>query len=545
MSGKVTGGENKKHIFVNICYIVALCIVLLPLLVIAKYNYPSADDWSFGSDTFNAIQQGEGIFTVLKFSFKTMAKYYTNWEGRFMIVFLASLQPGIWGEGYYCVVPWLMLGALIVSQMIFFGLIFGQGSKQNRFLWLPVAIPTLIIQILYTPNVVESFYWYNGAVNYTFMFGLSLILSVLFLKIGFGNIKGWKRIPAGLVAGILAVIIGGDNFSTSLSTLLFMLSSYILIPIVCGTDRGIHVSEKDNERYNKKVLFDKNLLKKLFVRTWYIVTLLSASFLVCVCAPGVGRRLEGNFGGQTTGNAFGAVFMSLVRSATNIYSWTDGKIILMLLLIIPFVYMAVRNYDGSVVSGVVFRFRLPGIFTLVSFGIYASQMTPTLYVDGTVGGGRIAAILYYSYHFWLVCNVCYWVGWIYEMRHKFPDAAAKIFSKSGYAVRRFIIPYCALVGLCLVGIVYMRDLKTVSSYKAYRDLRQGWAKQYAIEWEERLEVLHDDGITQVEFEPLSVYPETILYTDLQDEEGYTWVNKACARYYGKEKISVLSNEEDE
>lgn len=540
MSDKVTGNENKKLIFVNICYIVALCIVLLPLLAIAKYNYPSADDWSFGCDTYNAVRQGEGIFTVLKLSFKTVSKYYMNWEGRFMIVFLASLQPGIWGEGYYCVVAWIIFAALIASQMIFFGMIFCQGGRRNRFLWIPVVVPTLMMQILFTPNVVESFYWYNGAVNYTFMFGLSLILMVLFLKLGTGSIKGWKMIPAGVTACILSIIIGGDNFSTSLSTLLFMLASYLLFPVLCGKEGCGNVSQKDD----RTVWFDKVLFKNIVSRTWYLVLLLSACLMICICAPGVSKRLDGNFGGQTTGNAPYAVFMSLVRSATNIYSWTNVKIILMLFLIIPFIYMAVRNYYNNVGPEIVFNFKLPGVFTLVTFGIYASQMTPTLYVDGTVGGGRIAAILYYSYHFWLICNLCYWMGWIYGRKHKFKDAAVKMFSGAGRLVTRFIIPYCALIGLLLVGIIYMCDLKTVSSYKAYRDLRQGWARQYAVEWEERLRILHDSEITQVEFEPLTVYPETILYTDLQDEEGYTWVNSACARYYGKEKISVLSNDSE-
>ena len=177
---------------------------------------------------------------------------------------------------------------------------------------------------------------------------------------------------------------------------------------------------------------------------------------------------------------------------------------------------------------------------MFTFGLYASQITSTLYVDGTTGGGRVAAILYYSYHVWRVGNVCYWTGWFCRKRQKWPVFLEKTFSAAGSFVRRFLIPYCAVAGIILVGGIYTCDLKEISSYRAYRDWRQGWAQQYAIEWRARLEVLHDKNITQVEFAPLSVYPETMIYTDLQDADGYIWVNKACANYYDKEYIHIVN-----
>ena len=35
-------------ILINIVCVLALAVILWPLLVISKYNYPSADDWSYG-----------------------------------------------------------------------------------------------------------------------------------------------------------------------------------------------------------------------------------------------------------------------------------------------------------------------------------------------------------------------------------------------------------------------------------------------------------------------------------------------------------------
>lgn len=41
------------------------------------------------------------------------------------------------------------------------------------------------------------------------------------------------------------------------------------------------------------------------------------------------------------------------------------------------------------------------------------------------------------------------------------------------------------------------------------------------------------------FRPLN-YVELLMYTDLQPENGYAWVNTACAEYYGKESVTVVA-----
>ena len=503
---KGLGNGAGGRLLITCCCVLALCVVITPLLMNARYNYPSADDWSFSERTYDSVQAGGGIVGVMRAAFETAVYYRGAWEGRFTIPFLGALQPGIWGEECYGAVTWILLGGLILGEIALFGGSFRQCGQARGRSWLPIALFTLIMQILYTPSVVESFYWYNGAVNYTFVFAMSLLFVALFTRLALGGGRTWKLGVMAVASGILAVMIGGGNYSTSLSILLFMVLFYLAV--------GVYGIE---------------LLKRAFVRTWYLFLLEGGSFLACILAPGNTVRLAGNFGGATR-SAGWAVGMSLVRSATNIYSWTNVKIILMLVLILPFAWQAVQ--------GAGFDFRWPALFTLSTFGLYASQITPTMYVDGTTGGGRMAAILYYSYHIWLVGNTCYWVGWICKRRRKWPALVERFFSAAALLARKYLIPYCAVIGIVLAGVIYCFDLKEISSYRAYRDWRQGWTRQYALEWRERLEVLHDEGVKQVEFAPLSVCPETILYTDLQDENGYTWVNKACAEYYDKEYVRI-------
>lgn len=489
-----------QMIILNVISVLALLVVIFPLLLISQYNYPTADDWSFGRKGYELLQSGRGIWQVLRGTFTTVRDNYMNWEGRFSAVLFASLQPGIFGEKCYVLVAYIMIGILVLSEIIFCGYFMSIGAfRQNCRFILPITIPPLIMQILYTPSPEESFYWYTGSVNYTFVFGLSLMLLVLFFKLSIQNYPIWKYVSMSVLAGLMAILVGGNNFATSLSCFLAL----------CALS-GFFLAAR----------------RKAFYRTWFITLLMAVSLVVCIFAPGNANRLSGNFGGET-GSALGAIGMSIVRSAVNIYSWTNIKVLLMLILVIPFMWMAVKNME--------FRFSVPPLFTVITFGLYSSQIVATMYVDGTTGGGRMAAILYYSYLLWVVWNVFYWLGWL--RKHNFK--LLQRIHKTGERFGNFLLPYCALVGFVLVILIYKTDLRDLTSYKAYRNWRQGFAQQYAAEWDARLEVLHDENVTQVEFAPLTVRPEMLLYTDLQEESGYYWVNKACAQYYGKEYIHIV------
>ena len=102
-----------------------------------------------------------------------------------------------------------------------------------------------------------------------------------------------------------------------------------------------------------------------------------------------------------------------------------------------------------------------------------------------------------------------------------------------------IVWIAAAFALCLV---FFRDKTELTVYKAYRNLRQGFAQQYAKEWEERLEILRDESVEEVVVKPLTVLPEMLLYTDLQYTDGYYWVNEACAEYYGKVSVDLVPRE---
>lgn len=498
--------DRKQLLFINAVYILLLAAVLFPLLVISKYNYPSADDWSFGIYVHEALKHHEGMTGAIKAVIRTVAEYYQNWEGRFCSVLFASFQPGVFGEHWYGMVAYLMIGSVILSELFLISVCLKvMGNRTERLLILPLSIPFLSLQLLYCPYPEESFYWYTGAVNYTFIYSISLVLIGMVLYIAFGKIKKKNYIIILTLACLLAIMVGGNNFATSLST----LCTLVIVDIVCVM-------------YNKPA----------FKRIWLVTVPLTVSLYACVFSPGSQKRLDGNFEGKILYSPVKAVGMSLTRSFSNIIGWFDWKVLFVILLVLPFLWKTFRQLD--------YDFKLPGLFTLVTFCLYSSQITATLYVDGTTGGGRQGAILWYSYLMWIMGNIWYWLGWICNKTNGRIDAGrSKVADK---ITGKYLLPYCAMCGIALLGIIYLSGIEETTSYRAYRLWRNGWAKQYGEAWEARLEVLKDDTIKEVEFKPLQPI-ELIMYTDLQPEDGFYWVTNDCAKYYEKDHIHIVTEKE--
>ncbi|MEI3593368.1 MAG: DUF6056 family protein [Lachnospiraceae bacterium] len=491
--------ERKKMVLIHIAWILALAVILWPLFTIAKYDYPSADDWSFGKYMYRAMQAGEGITGVFHAIYQTLAQ--NVWEARFSILILSALQPAAFGEHFYRITPYLMIGSVILSQFLLLRECIAGQAKENRWLILPIGIPMAILQVLYCPYPEESFYWYNGSVNYTFVYSLSLVLLTLYLEIALRETGKAKRVVLTVLACLLAILVGGNNFSTSVSTMCLLICLQILF-LICRKDA--------------------------FRRTWIVTLLETLSVLMCVTSPLTATRLNGNFGGSTANSPLMAIWLSLERTFLNIISWTNLKVLLLLVLLIPFLWKAVRKMN--------YEFRFPGLFTALTFGVYASQATATIYVDGTMGGGRQGAILWYFYVLWMVANVLYWCGWITKR-----DAIA-VKSRERQIYWRGNT-FCAILH---------RDRSTSGGSSAvwkrteYHQLpglphveKNGWAQAYGAGWEERIAVLKDDSVKNPVFRPLN-YVELLMYTDLQPENGYVWVNTACAEYYGKESVTVTT-----
>lgn len=132
----------------------------------------------------------------------------------------------------------------------------------------------------------------------------------------------------------------------------------------------------------------------------------------------------------------------------------------------------------------------------------------------------------------------YWCGWIAKRDMiKTQPAQTDKREKIDCLARTYLLRYCTVAGILLAAAVLFGNVQSTTSYRAYRKWRNGWAQAYGKGWEERIAVLKDESVKNPVFTPLN-YVELLMYTDLQPENGYVWVNSACAEYYGKESVTV-------
>ncbi|MDR2045239.1 MAG: hypothetical protein LBQ15_12955, partial [Clostridium sp.] len=108
--------------------------VCVPLLLVARYNFPCADDFTYSADVRLALLSGGSAWDILRAAAREAADTWHTWQGTYSTTFFAALQPGVWGESFYALGTGLLLGSLLASQwyLLHFFLC-GLGGLRKRF----------------------------------------------------------------------------------------------------------------------------------------------------------------------------------------------------------------------------------------------------------------------------------------------------------------------------------------------------------------------------------------------------------------------------
>jgi hypothetical protein len=490
--------------------------ICIPLLVIACYNFPSADDFSYSVGVRHMILSGGSVWSILCAAAREAADTWHTWQGSYSAAALMALQPGVWGESFYALGTWSLLGSLLASQgyLLHFFLC-RLGGLRKRFCCIVWALVSGL-QILFVPYPNQAFYWFNGSVYYTFFYSLSLVwltvgLKLLIVEDSQDRRKRYRRVFSYVLTGFL---LGGGNLATGLGAALG--GAGLLLAAL--------VFRRSRVRY---------LLPGILAH-W-------VGFGFNVVAPGNQVRFSVDYSAEWSlrndyqRSFLKTVLLSLEHAALNIVSWTDWKVVLILLLIAPLLWAGCRRIRWD--------FRFPLLFGLLLFGIYASQLAPSAYVDGSYGPPRMGDIIWDGYCLLLVATEAYFFGWL--QRH-FLKLQEKLKNKIPLFVKNGYLPYfavlCVLYLLLTVkgeGYIYQQAYKDMSVYQACRSLYLGEAQAYAAEWEERLAVLNDPDMEEVSFKAFQNRPILLVYIDIQEDSRHSWINAPMAEYYGKRSISLI------
>lgn len=472
-----------------------LMILLIPILWISRYNVIAVDDYKYLNIAQNGLHQGrQTILGVLLAQAANAFDCWKTWQGQYFANWsIMSLLALGCAENYYFVTLVTLIPLLLADYMLIY-VILRKGFGATLSEVCIAAFPVMIYHLSEPASLVEAFYWLSGAVTYTTVYAMSLVSIALLVNLRFINNKRRQYILYAIVL-LLTVCMGGGNFVTGL----FMFLVFFCFAVYAFVTRNSH-----------RVFYGVNML--IFVIT----------FLLTVFSPGATNRRVENIESQVP--AIKAVCLSLLEAAKYIRTWTQPFLILLAAALIPLFWKIIKKKE--------YRFPLPALVFLFSFGMYAAQFTPNQYALGILGAYRVQNIYRFQMIFWLLGNEFYILGYIHR---RIPLLKVCLFDKIK-KIPFVTAAYGALATCVVFACICHYTGETMSSISAYKSLRDGSAQRYYQEYQQRLAILEDDTIKDVVFAPYSYFPYALYFGDFQ--RSYCWINEDAAQFYNKNSIIV-------
>ncbi len=486
---------------------ITVCLVLLfsvaPVFGIGLYSHSSADDYSYGTQTRAVWVDTHNVIEVLKEAGRKVRTIYLEWQGSYAAVALFALQPAVFGEQFYPLTTFIILGLFLFSVFYFFRKVVKRVFHGDGRIADLVSGVALLLSIQMLPSPVEGFFWWNGASYYVIFYSLMLIQLANLSGIIWEDKCNLKQLT-GLLA--LAVFISGGNYISALLTA--ELTAFLLIYAL----------------YKRKKVSKKAALVML-------VTIVL--FLVNCLAPGNAVR-QSSFEAWTPVRA---VLYSFHEAYHYMVEWTSPLVIAGMLFLFPFL------------CRIPVKSKLRDIWSLgavlgLEFSVFASSFTPTLYAYGGAGAGRIQNIRYFLWiliciagEFTVICTVRGIAGSC-ENENQITAYLKNTYLKdmySKYAVSYFIM--VVLMAAFFAGnSILADDTQDMVCVSAAKSLLSGEARQYDREAKARMEKLLGEESVVV-LEPYSSVPEVLRSQEIT-KDSTDWVNTAAARFYRKEEVRV-------
>lgn len=508
---------KKMAILLTLIYAVSL----IPLLVISQYNYPSADDYSIGSECHQIWMSTHSLLAVIGQGIVRAADDWLNWMGYFTSNYLMAIPPSTFGAGFYVLTAWIMLGMLTFSTIYLLHVIFVKVFRADKYVSLCVSMLMLFVTVQCMVGRVEAFYWYSGAANYMFVHGMSLFFYGLLISAVYD--KGKKRIFDLTAASVLGFLTGGGNQMTALNGAIVVL-----------TAAGFLTYQKKWKKYKALA----------FPMGFYML-----GFLLNVAAPGNWVRAEGADGMNPVKAVLVSFYYCLDYCMSKWSGWPVG--VLILALIPLFWHMAGKTR---------FRFSYPAVVVLFGYCLVSAMMTPPLFAVGNMEAERLQALTFAMYILMLTLCTGYVTGWVKQrFCEQRKEKAATGNSMEKEAVKEetgteemaandrktacftknelFSLLACLLFFVLASGVTVIPENHYFAGTSALTDLANGTAKAYGEALKERAEIYEMSQGQDVVVKPLPAQPELLYFSDISSD-AEDWQNRGLCRFYGLSSVRV-------
>ena len=494
---------TKVSVFLVLLFIAGL----IPIALISRYDYPCADDFGFSAYSHIAWQETHSVPAVIGGAVQTVIERWSGWQGTFSSIFVMALQPAVWGETFYFLVPWIMIGAMSASSLYLFYIILRKRIGVKRNVFLSISMLYLIFALECMIDKTQAFFWFNGAAHYMIPHSAACLLTGLLIRylteipsdpekrFTQKKLRSTGLFP--LLCGA-AALVGGSNYITGLTTAILFLSAFLAL------------------------LFFRR--KREAGRLAVPLILFFAAFLLNILAPGNSVRQAEMLIRPGVIKSVMLSFYYCIEYITEI--WFDWTYLLFVLALLPFIREAARTASRR------FSFPCPLLVPVFSYCLLSAMFTPSLYATGDVGGGRIFNIIFLDFLLLLVGNLFYIAGWLCQRHHE-----GDFVQDSGLEHRNtklYLLTVCALAAF--IGVLYARiNPDYFTSVSAADSLISGEAARYGEETSARTEALASSA-PDIQLELLQTQPYLLFFSDISTEPS-DWKNLSMARYYQKNSIS--------
>ncbi len=483
--------EKRTAIFLTVFFV----FQIIPILYLGRFNHPTSDDFKYGVYSHAAWQETGSLAAVMKAAAKGVAEDYRTWQGSYSALFLMRLEPTVFGEEYYSLVPWIMLGMLTAGTLYFVRTLCKVVLRSDTLHYISISMLILYLCVQFSPVASEQFFWYNSSVYYNAFHALFLFYVGWLIRFGY---EGKKRYIICMALG--GLWLGGGNYVTAL-----------LLVIVQATALGILWYTKRKREFGITLLLWMEFL---------------ACFAFSAAAPGNAIR-----GAEIAGyGAISSIVRSLLQGVRYYMAWTDKWWLMGALLMMPMMFALIRKTS--------FSFHFPVLVLLYLYGAFSAMSCPTFYSLGSTGPGRIINIIYDSFLLTSYVQLFYLLGYICR---KWEEAIPEEERRRGRLKNLFRTLYNgALITLCSILLLSgnILDVTTVTACKVWLG---GKGKQYDLEYRQRLAVLEDDTITDVVFAPYTVEPALVFIADGTEDPEFV-NNREWADFYGKNSLVIRARE---
>ena len=346
-------------------------VSLIPILLLSPYVFIRADDYVFSYYTHEIWVHTGSILETIKMALITIGRVYFGWQGTYSSTFLMALQPGIFAEKLYAVVPLFFIGILTLSTWFFLKTLLRDWLKVDKNISAIIIWSYLLVALQCIPAKQSAFFWYNGAIHYIGAYSMLLVMLAFMLKM----VMEEKKRSNFIGAAIAAIYVGGGNYVTGVGTIFLVASILLTITI-----------KKAWKRHG---------------RLGIVCGLFLIGFLINSLAPG-------NFGKLEIVEGYGlfeAGIMAFKISLQHMLGeWMHWTVTALCLFCIPLFWRILKTVDYS--------FSCPLLVIGYSWCYMASLFFAPLYTTSSATAGRYLNIMYLQWILLLLLDLFYLMGWL-------------------------------------------------------------------------------------------------------------------------------------